>query len=91
MAYDPTARAATEESEITVSELAPIVTPNNKAGEMPEPYRPKVEGPNVTAMRKQYLGNENTQPDVNFADPTMVPPASPEPNETENMQYRRAE
>lgn len=89
MAYDPTARAATEESEITVSELAPIVTPNNKAGEMPEPYRPKVEGPNVTAMRKQYLGNENTQPDVDFADPTMVPEDS-SPNETENMRMRRA-
>lgn len=88
--YDPTAKTVLEDSEITVTELPDPVKPNNKAGEMPEPYRPKVEGPNVTAMRKAYLGDENTRPDVDFADPTMVPPAAPQPNETENMRMRRA-
>lgn len=88
--YDPTARTVLEDSTIEVTELPDPVKPNNKAGEMPEVYRPKVEGPNVTAMRKTYLGDENTRPDVDFADPTMVPPAAPEPSETENMRYRRA-
>ena len=90
MMYDPTAKSATEESNITTSELAPIVTPTNKAGEMPTPYRATVDGPNVAAMRKTYTGMENVQPDVDFADPTMVPDASPKPNETENMRMRRA-
>lgn len=90
MMYDPTAKSATEESNITTSELAPIVTPTNKAGEMPTPYRATVDGPNVAAMRKTYTGMENVQPDVDFADPTMVPDASPKPNETENLRMRRA-
>lgn len=89
MMYDPTAKSVLEESTITTSELTPIVTPTNKAGEMPEPYRPVIEGPNVTAMRKKYLGDENKQPDVDFADPTMVP-EDPNANETENMRMRRA-
>lgn len=89
MMYDPTAKSVLEDSTITTSELAPIVTPNNKAGEMPEPYRPKIDGPNVAAMRKKYLGDENTQPDVDFADPTMVPDDN-NSNETENMLMRRA-
>jgi hypothetical protein len=90
MMYDPTAKSATEESNITTSELTPIITPTNKAGEMPTPYRATVDGPNVAAMRKTYTGMENIRPDVDFADPTMVPDAAPEPNETENMRYRRA-
>ena len=90
MMYDPTAKTPTEDSTITTSELAPIVTPTNKAGEMPEPYRATVDGPNVAAMRKTYTGMENVRPDVDFADPTMVPDAAPQPNETENMRMRRA-
>jgi hypothetical protein len=89
MMYDPTAKSVLEESTITTSELTPVVTPTNKAGEMPEPYRPVIEGPNVTAMRKKYLGDENKQPDVDFADPTMVP-EDPNANETVNMRMRRA-
>ena len=34
--YDPTARTVLEDSEITVSELADVVKPNNKSGEMPK-------------------------------------------------------
>jgi hypothetical protein len=90
MMYDPTAKSATEESNITTSELTPIITPTNKAGEMPTPYRATVDGPNVAAMRKTYTGMENIRPDVDFADPTMVPDAAPQPNETENMRLRRA-
>lgn len=91
MMYDPTAKSVLEDSNITTSELAPIVTPTNKAGEMPEPYRPKIDGPNVAAMRKQYLGDENTQPDVDFSDPTLVPsePDDNDPNTTA-LRMRRA-
>ena len=57
MAYDPTARAATEESEITVSELAPIVQPNNKSGEMPK-VEPKDPTPFTGTAAYMGYGSE---------------------------------
>ena len=57
MAYDPTARAVLEDSEITVSELAPIVTPNNKSGEMPK-VEPKDPTPFTGTAAYMGYGSE---------------------------------
>ena len=82
MSYDPTAKTVLEDSTITTTEL-PDVT---EAGEVTQAYTP-----NVDAMRKEYRGDENTRPDVDFSDPTQVP-AAPDNNEpnTTAMRMQRA-
>ena len=79
MAYDPTAKTVLEDSIIEVTELP-------DAGEVTQAYTP-----NVDAMRKEYRGDENTRPDVDFSDPTQVP-AAPEENEpaTTALRMQRA-
>jgi len=95
MSYDPTTKGVLEDSEVTVSELPDIIKPNNKAGEMPDVYKPYTpnDTPNVDKMRKEYRGDENTRPDVDFSDPTQVPP-KPSKNdndkETTAMRMQRA-